>query len=336
MDDDDIWEMFDMVNQNDRTIIVNDTIEPSFDKCPICESSQFIYEDGNNICSKCGLFQEKQLSETLEYRYYGDNDNKHSNPERVGMPTNILLPKSSLGSLIGGGYSGNLQFKKMRQYNGWNSMPYRERSQWKVFNDISSKCIRAGIPNIIIENAKSFYKTISETSISRGSNRNGIIAACVYISCKKENVPRSTKEISEIFGIELQDMTKGCKRFKEIWRISDSRVILDIISSNPLDYIDRFCSNLSVSVDIKSISEFIAVKAITAFNKLVEDNTAPSIAAGSIYLACSVCNKNITKKDVSKACKISEVTISKCYKKLKKKTKYLFPKIIVTEYNLNS
>ena len=69
---------------------------------------------------------------------------------------------------------------------------------------------------------KSFYKTISETKISRGSNRIGIIAACIYYACKECNVPRSTNELAHIFDIDVKVMTKGCKNFTEIMRISNS------------------------------------------------------------------------------------------------------------------
>ena len=79
-------------------------------------------------------------------------------------------------------------------------------------------------------------------------------------------------------------------------------------------------------------SEFVSVKAI--LNGLVDDNTAPSIASGTIFLTCNLCNKNITKKDVSKACKISEVTISKCYKKLFSHRLELFPKSAIKKYNI--
>ena len=40
------------------------------------------------------------------------------------------------------------------------------------------------------------------------------------------------------------------------------------------------------------------------------------MAAGCIYLYIKNKNLNIHKKDISDVCKISEVTINKCYKKL--------------------
>ena len=329
----DIWDIFkSLPSENDKKNIKTDQINDDF--CKFCNTNTLAYDDGKLYCVGCGIFQQKRLNHNVEYRYYGDSDNKSSNPERVGMPTNYLLPESSLGSLIGYNYKNkSYNFRKMMQYNSWNAMPYKERSQWKVYSAIAIKCKKGGLPSIIIEEAKAYYKTISETSISRGSNRQGIIAACVFQSCKKIKVPRSAKEIADIFNIEMQDMTHGIKRFKEIWRISNSNK-LKVRTSNPLDYIDRFCSKLSVPIDIKHIAEFIAVKSKTSIDNLVEDNTSPSIAAGAIYLACSLCNQNITKRHVSIACKISEVTIAKCYKKLYQNRDKVFPKAACIKYNI--
>ena len=64
----------------------------------------------------------------------------------------------------------------------------------------------------IVEN----YKLLDEAQISRGTNRKGLIAACIYIACKKRNVPRSAKEIAEIYDLKVNEMTRGCKKFLEI------------------------------------------------------------------------------------------------------------------------
>ena len=320
----DIFSSFKDIDSNVKKNSININL------CEHCNTNSLVYQDGTNYCSICGIYQNKTLSQDVE-RYYGELDNKSSNPERLGMPTNILLPESSLGSLIS--TNSSVSFKKMIQYNIWNSMPYKERSQLKVFTEIASKTKSFGIPKIIVEQAKTYYKIISENSIHRGSNRSGLIAACMYMACQKENVPRSTKEIASIFNINIQDMTKGCKKFKEIFRLNDIEIV-KINSSNPMDYIDRFCSNLQLSNDIKYICEFVAIKALSSKNNIVEDNTSPSIAAGTIFLVVNLLNYMITKKHVAQACKISEVTISKCYKKLNKYKLELLPKKFMETHNI--
>ena len=301
--------------------------------CSDCNSYHLLYDDGQFSCGDCGLMQNKILSQEAEYRFYGNNDSRSINPERVGMPTNSLLPESSMGSLIQKRFGDNNSIKRMVQYNSWNQMPYKERSLYKTCCDIARKSTRAGIPKIIIERAKELYSIVKKVNISRGDNREGLIAACVWFACKDLDVPRSSKEIASIFNIKLQDMTRGIKFFRENWRLANKhndKITLD--SSNPINFIERYCSPLGVSKEIKHIAEFISVKAI--INMLVDDNTAPSIAAGSIYLACYLCNVGINKSTVATSCKISAVTISKCFKKLYEHRLILLPNSIIKKYNI--
>ena len=168
---------------------------------------------------------------------------------------------------------------------------------------------------IISETAQSYYLTISETKISRGSNRIGIIAACIYYACKECEVPRSTNELSSLFQIDNKIMTKGCKNFTEIMRMSKDRKRIQTHKSvNLHDFIDRFCHKLKFcenkQKNIRSLS-----KLCEELN-LVNDNTPPAMAAGCIYLYIRIKKIDIDKKQISEVCKISEVTINKCSKKL--------------------
>jgi transcription initiation factor TFIIB len=211
-------------------------------------------------------------------------------------------------------------------------MPYRERSLWNTFTDIQNKCLHAGIANIIIDDAKTYYKMVSEQKISRGSNRKGIKASCAYFACKKNNVPRSIKEMSEIFGISVSEMTRGKKKFEEIINQKNKTTMVHIVSTNPFDYIDRFCSNLNMDLDMKYICQFIVFNAIRM--DILDDNTPPSIAAGAIFLISTVLSLGINKNMVHNATKISAVTISKCFKKLNAYREMLFPKAAIANYGI--
>ena len=298
-------------------------------QCADCKSTNLDYSDGRIYCGDCGFLQSKQLSLESEYRFYGANDSKSLNPERVGMATNSLLPKSSLGSFIKKRSYDHKSIKRLVQFNSWNQMPYKERSLYKIHCKIKLACIHVGLPKIIIERANELYGVVKDVNISRGDNREGLIAACIWFACKDENVPRSSKEIAKIFKIKSPDMTKGIKNFRINWRLASKskNEHISIATTNPINYIDRYCSPLNISNNIKSLAEFIAAKSI--FENLVNDNTAPSIAAGSIFMACMILEENISKKNVADSCKTSEVTISKCYKKLNENRLLILPSIFI-------
>ena len=139
------------------------------------------------------------------------------------------------------------------------------------------------------------YKAIAENKISRGSNRTGIIAACVYKACKNKGVPRSHKEIAKIFDINITNMTRGCKKFDEIMAyIKYENKTSNIQGSKSTDYITRFCSKLNLGSNILNVCKHTCTKA-EEFS-LVSENTPPSIAVGTIYLISSLLSLEIFLK----------------------------------------
>jgi len=107
-------------------------------------------------------------------------------------------------------------------------------------------------------------------------------------------------------------MTKGCKNFSEIMNLNkSSRNRIQKKSINPNDFIERFCDKLDIDFNKITLICNLCLK----YN-IISQNTPQSIAAGCIYYYIKKNNLNISKKILSEICKISEVTINKCYKKI--------------------
>ena len=294
-------------------------------ECKNCKSIDIMVDQGNYICKCCSTLLGRYIDMQAEWRYYGNDDNKTSDPTRCGMPVNDLLPNSSLGSIISNQFNESYDMKLIRKYHMWNSMSYKERSLFNIFDNITIHAANSGIPTSIIEEAKVFYKKLSESKISRGENRSGLIASSIYMSCKSNKVPRSTKEIAKIFNLKLTTMTRGCKKFQDIMN-------MNLDSSCPIDFIQRFSSKLKISKEVKELCKQVVEKADEL--NIVSENTPPSIAAASIFLCNVVCGLGISKKDLANACEISQVTLTKCYKKLYTHRGLLFPKDAISTYNI--
>ncbi len=331
--DNTFWNIFNKISGRNKKSIDN---KLNIDKinqntCINCNQINTIEFNGETyICTFCGIIIDNKLTFDAEWRYYGSSDTKNKNPSRVGNATNKLLEQSSLGSIIGF-YPFNIHYTKIKKYhNIYNSMPYKERSLNKIFTTIKNKCSMYGIPRIIIDHAKLIYTKLSNTKISRGSNRKGLEGTCVYMACKFNNVPRSAKEIANIFDITISEMTKGIKIYKNIMKQFNincehekDKIKYNLKASNPQDYIDRFCSNLNFNNEEKELCKYISKKAVEL--NIVNDNTPASIAAGTIFMISIVQKLNITKSDIASACKISEVTISKCFKKMYDYRSHIIP-----------
>ena len=315
----DLWSIFDSLPK------VTESDCKSSTGCN-CDGDDVVLDDGNYICKKCNTIVERFIDMQAEWRYYGCDDSKTSDPTRCGMPVNALLPNSSIGSLISNQYNESYDMKIIRKYHMWNSMSYKERSLYSIFDTITVCAANNGIPNSIIEEAKVFYKQLSESKISRGDNRSGLIASSIYMSCKSAKVPRSTKEIAKIFNLKPKTMTKGCKKFQEIMNI-------DVDSSCSVDFIQRFSSKFDIHQDIKALCTHV-IRVADELN-IVTDNTPPSIAAAALYLCSQACDVGLTKKELADACEISQVTLTKCFKKLHTYRAMLFPPEAIDKYNIS-
>jgi len=306
--------------------------------CERCESILAFSDEGFLTCtnSKCGIIYKDLVDQSAEWRYYGADDNQNSDPTRCGMPINPLLHESSFGCKVLCIGSMSYEMRKIRRYTEWQSMPYKEKSQYDEFQIITTMAQHAGMPKMIIDDAIRYHKKISEYELTfRGDNRDGILAASIYISCRINNFPRTAKEIANIFHLDVTSATKGCKNataiINNLEKDMDNKEKTNLGQTKPEAFIERYCSKLNINNELTKLCQFISMK-ITKTN-LMPENTPPSIAAGVVYFISQICKLNISKRDVKNVSETSEVTINKCYKKLEKIKDELIPAVILKKYS---
>jgi len=308
------------------------------EQCDCCKSLLIISDEGFLTCQNpsCGILYKDMLDHSAEWRYYGADDNQQSDPTRCGLPINPLLKESSYGCKVLCPTSSSYEMKKIRRYTDWQSMPYKEKSQYEEFQRITILAQNAGIPKLIIDEAMNVHKKISEAKTFRGCNRDGIIAATIYISCRINNYPRTAKEIAAIFYLDNTSATRGCKNASTIINeleqdyINEDKTLFS--KTTPSSFIERYCSKLGINSELTKVCKFIAI--IIEKKDLIPENTPHSIAAGVVYYVSQLCNLNICKKKVNIVSEISEVTINKCFKKLETLDIELVPSTIINKYSI--
>ena len=255
------------------------------------------------------------------------------------MPINPLLEESSYGCKVLCCGPMSYEMRKIRRYTEWQSMPYKEKSQYDEFQTITLMAQNAGIPKMIIDDAVVYHKKISEYELTfRGDNRDGIIAASIYISCRVNNYPRTAKEIASIFRLDVTSATKGCKNalaiINNLEKDMDNKDKTNFGKTKPEAFIERYCSKLNINIELTKLCQFISMK-IEKLN-IMPENTPPSIAAGVVYFVSQICKLNISKRDIKNVSETSEVTINKCFKKLEKisSSDSIIPAAILKKYNL--
>ncbi len=334
-----LWNIFDAEIPSNKANPLECVYRNAGDRenCEQCNSNLAFSDEGFLTCtnSKCGIIYKDMLDQTAEWRFYGADDNQNSNPTRCGMPINPLLEQSSYGCKVLCYGSTSHEMHKIRKYTEWQSMPYKEKSRYEEFQRINTIAQISGIPKLIIDDAMKYHKKISEYDQSfRGDNKDGLLCASVYMSCRANNYPRTAKELAEMFHLDVTSATKGCKTAQVILnrleRDMDIKEKTSFCKTTPDAFIERYCSKLNINTELTKLSQFVAKK-IEKY-ELMPENTPHSIAAGVIFFVAQMCNLNVSKLDVKNVSEISEVTINKCYKKMEKIKDELIPKVILDKY----
>lgn len=192
--------------------------------CENCDTDENIKMLNDTIlCTRCGEVFEHMLDQGPEYRWFSGDD-RNTDPTRVGAPQNPLLPESSLGTtMLLRKHHGNAM-RKIKRYHTWNLMPYRERNLWSIFEGLHVRAINAGIGVGVLEEAKRLYAQLSALCVCRGTQKEALLAACLYESLKRSGTPRRPKDIGVIFQINIRYVTKGLKQFANLLNLDERSV----------------------------------------------------------------------------------------------------------------
>lgn len=302
-------EIEDILCEPDDVQVLNSNV------CPECGLSEFIedYAKGIVFCT-CGQIVDNVFDNGIERRNDDDDDAPKS-----GMIHNKLLPQSSLGTSV----SARGRLKKLHI---WNAMPYKERSDNIMFKKIHGVCVLNKIVRKIEDDAKILCKRVSGTIhktgknkgkpiITRGFNRSGIVAGCLFIACRRNDETRSIKEIAYYFDITERDVNKGIRSLLTI--LDDDSIVREIGTSKVIHFIQRKCDELHIKNKYSEMAKIMASN-IDKLN-VASNHTTYSLAAACILLVAEMNNlRAITKRRLSESfCGLSDVTIGKTYNKIK-------------------
>lgn len=275
--------------------------------CEACESQKVFYDDVRNlvICMDCGADQ-KVLLLNDDYKYY---DEQTTGVNRCSAPISNYFPKSSMGTSIVGGRGNNFLMKRLHSQH--NKIPYHEKKRSDMLRFVRNQC-HDKLPQSVVDLTLKFIVEFVEGSRRRGKNSMGMVMAATWQACKERGVPRTVQEIAGIYNQQKTVLTKGNKLLTTIMREKGYQFNCEL--SKPVDYLARYCSKLGINRYMKMI---IKIFNLIKKEKLVEDNNDNSIMAASILIVARRYGLMVSRLDVSEQCKVSQVTIYKCYKKLK-------------------
>lgn len=195
-------------------------------------------------------------------------------------------------------------------------MSSSDRALIQAFREIASMCDRISLPTTIKDRANKLFKQVYESKSLRGRSNDAISAACLYISCRQEQVPRTFKEICAISRISKKEISRS---FKLIIKNLETNV--EVITSK--DFMSRFCSNLSLPPRVQQAATLIAKRAVDF--DLVSGRSPISVAAAAIYMGSQASKDKKSQKEISDIAGVAEATIRQSYKEMLPRAAELFP-----------
>jgi transcription initiation factor TFIIB len=275
-------------------------------QCPYCLADNSVHAvDGCVTCTACGTFIERIVDCGAEWRVFGSS-NRHGGGDmtRCGLPFDEMLPNASYSvQLAGGSGKGSSLVKRCHKWS--SAFTYQEKTLYTIFEDVAAMSNVAGIPMNIVDDAKALYKNVTELKgILRGAKRRGLIAATLYLSCKSNGAPRSTKEIAKMFGVDTLLVNRGCKAISQV-------VPIPTTPSEAVDFIARFASRLLLghTEQLRCRSVMLAVNDLgISFH-----NTPPTVAAACIQFTCMLYEMDLDSARLSDISGVANTTITKCF-----------------------
>jgi len=278
---------------------------------------------GDQICSECGLVVgDRVIDVGSEWRSFSNGDNgKEGDRSRVGAAENTLLGTSDLTTMIGPS-TGRASFDAMGNNLYTNarrntSVASTERALINAFRILANMADRINLPKTIVDRASLLFKKINDGGRMRGRSNEAIAAACLYIACRQEGVPRTFKEIVAVSTVNKRDIGR-C--FKIILKSHEDTKV-GLVDSG--DFLSRFCGLLGLTREIQRAATSISKKASDL--ELTEGRSPVSVAAASIYMASQASSDKRSHAEIAAIAGVAETTLKQCYKLILPRAGKLFP-----------
>ncbi|MFZ2070980.1 MAG: hypothetical protein WAV32_05200 [Halobacteriota archaeon] len=166
------------------------------------------------------------------------------------------------------------------------------------------------IPEETREYSMSIYREAWEKDLIHGRSIEKILAASMYMACRKQNVPRTLDEIEAVTRVGKKDIIKTSK-------LLATKLEMRLAPTSPLEYVNRFCAKLNLKRHVAERASEIIKKALE--QDITSGRGPTGIAASAIYIAAILCGDRKTQKDVSEATGVTEVTLRVRYKEIARK-----------------
>ncbi len=247
-------------------------------KCPSCGDKKVVTDQntGELFCSKCGLVINEKIADAgAEWRSFANDETTKT---RVGAATSLTMHDMGLSTVIGAAnkdstgrpLSAGVK-SSIERRRAWDSRTQThtssDRNLRQALNEMGKLKDKLALTDVVVEKAAYIYRKAMEKKLVRGRSIQGLVAACLYASCRNTETPRALDDIANGINIRRKDVAR-------CYRLIYRELELKMPVVDPVKGVARIAS-------IVKLSEKSKHQAIKILNQAKETG----IVAGKIFLS---------------------------------------------------
>jgi len=302
--------------------------------CRDCrEDPPELYEDhasGDLICANCGLvLQERAIDQSSEWRTFANDDQGNDDPSRVGDGPNALLNGGQLYTGIA--FDGGMRGRDLNRAQNRINADKGNKGLMVAYKQIGALCEGMRLSNAVADTAKHIFKDAEAGKQFKGKGQDALIASCIFLSCRRNKVERSFREVTELTRVSKKELGRTFKQLQaEMIKNDRNRkrqghtVMLPGgqtahteeytggVGGSPAELCGRYCNLLGMDQRAANVATEVATR--TSATGIVAGRSPTSVAAACVYMAGLLVAQPRSAKEIHAVAHVSDSTIRQVYK----------------------
>jgi transcription initiation factor TFIIB len=180
-----------------------------------------------------------------------------------------------------------------------------------------------GAGQVVANAAKHLYKIVEKEKFLKGKPQEAVIAGCIFIACRQNNVPRSFREIFKLTRVSKKEIGRVFKLLEKFMTENKDKVAgmnMDTKgyqgkgSTSAAELCARYCSQLTFinAFKIERLSRQLAEQSVDMSD--LAGRSPLSVAAACIYFACHLFLEARPSRDIASIAGVSDGTVKTAYR----------------------
>jgi transcription initiation factor TFIIB len=283
------------------------------------------FSSGDMVCNSCGVVVGTRIIDTRsEWRTFANDDQGGDDPSRVGGAQDEFVDNEQLSTTVA--FSESKAHKALSRVQNNANADKSQRNLMQAYKEISALCDAINMGSNVINAAKHIFKLVDKHKFMKGKSQEVVIAGCIFIACRQNQVPRTFREIFNLTSVGKKEVGRTFKQLQAfLQRLNDTEgegsglntvTNYEKQSMKAEDLCGRFVSQLGFKNQqkMRKISRELALQAneISA----LAGRSPLSVAAACIYMACHLIGEPRPSQPIAKQAGVSDGTVKTAYKHL--------------------